>query len=210
MKYLFVILIASAMSLVPTKHVTAQVQQLEQLALDISKLAQMKSILTEMYKGYKILTGGYSTIKSIAEGNFNLHSAYLNGLLSVSPAVKKYVRVADIISAEANLISEYKAAQSAFSHSGMFSASELNYFTSVFSNLYNQSLNNLDELTMVLTDNELRASDAERLNAIDHIYDDLQNKLSFLRVFNGRAGVLASQRQHDLQDNSNLKSLFGN
>ena len=198
------------LSMLPTHRADAQVQQLEQLALDIEKLAQMKSILSEMYKGYEILTGGYNTIKSIAEGNFNLHSAYLNGLLSVSPAVKNYVRVADIISSEATLVSEYKAALKGFSGSGLFSPTELNYFSTVFSNLFNQSLNNMDELVMILTNSELRASDAERLNAIDHIYNDMQDKLSFLRMFNGQAGVLASQRQHDLQSNNILKSLYGN
>jgi hypothetical protein len=198
------------LSMLPTHRANAQVQQLEQLALDIEKLAQMKSILSEMYKGYEILTGGYNTIKSIAEGNFNLHSAYLNGLLSVSPAVKNYVRVADIISSEATLVSEYKAALKGFSGSGLFSPTELNYFSTVFSNLFNQSINNMDELVMILTNSELRASDAERLNAIDHIYNDMQDKLSFLRMFNGQAGILARQRQHDLQSNNILKSLYGN
>lgn len=186
-----------------------QAKELEQLALDIEKLSEMKSILSEMYKGYEILSGGYNTIKSLAEGNFNLHSAYLNGLLQVSPAVKNYVRVADIISDQATLVSEYKSAYSAFSSSGAFTAAELNYITGVYANLFNKSLDNLDELVMVLTDSKLRASDAERLSDIDHIYNDMQDKLSFLRMFNGKAGILASGRQQSIQDNSNLKSLFG-
>ncbi len=208
MKLLMTGLAIAFLSVIP-RSAFCQVQELEQLALDIEKLAQMKSILTEMYKGYEILSGGYNTVKSLAEGNFNLHSTYLNGLLQVSPAVKNYVRVADIISAQATLVSEYKSAYSAFSKSGSFSATELNYLTGVYANLFNKSLDNLDELIMVLTDNKLRASDAERLNDIDHIYNDIQDKLSFLRMFNGKAGILASQRQQGLQDNSNLKSLFG-
>ncbi len=187
----------------------AQVEELEQLALDVEKLAQMKSILTEMYKGYQILTGGYNTIKSLAEGNFNLHSTYLTGLLEVSPAVKNYVRVADIISAQATLLSEYKAALNSWKSTGSFSASELNYFSQVYSNLVSRSLDNLDELVMVLTSNQLRANDAERLAAIDHIYNDMQDKLAFLRAFNGKTGALAAQRQHDQQQNHLLQSLYG-
>jgi DNA repair ATPase RecN len=208
MKSLFIGLMVTLLAIIP-RSAFCQVQELEQLALDIEKLAQMKSILSEMYKGYEILSGGYNTIKSLAEGNFNLHSAYLNGLLQVSPTVKSYVRVADIISAQATLVSEYKSAYTAFSKSGSFSATELNYITGVYANLFNQSLNNLDELVMILTDSKLRASDAERLNGIDHIYNDIQDKLSFLRMFNSKAGILATQRQQGLQDNSNLKSLFG-
>lgn len=191
------------------KTACAQVQELEQLALDIQKLAQMKSILTQMYRGYEILTSGYNTIKSIAKGNFNLHSAYLNGLLQVSPAVKSYVRVADIIASQKTLVSEYKSTLSTLTSSGKFSADELNYITSVYSNLFNRSLDNLDELVMILTDNKLRASDAERLTSIDRIYADMQDKLSFLRLFNGRAAILGAQRKQEAADLSRLQTLIG-
>ena len=190
-------------------HAEAQVQELEQLALDIEKLAQMKSILSEMYKGYQILTGGYNTIKSIAEGNFNLHSTYLNSLLSVSPSIKNYVRVADIISSQATLVSEYKNSLTAFKSSGAFSPGELSYFSNVYANLFNKSIDNLDELLMILTDSDLRMSDAERLVSIDRIYNDMQDKLAFLRQFDARAGILANQRQHQAQDLNVLRNLYG-
>jgi hypothetical protein len=50
-----------------------------------------------------------------------------------------------------------------------YSASTLDYFSSLSANLLSASLRNLDELTMVLTPGELRMSDAERLAAIDRI-----------------------------------------
>src|SRR5258708_29749262 len=209
MKKIIIPLILLFVGLSLSLRSSAQAQELEQLALDIEKLVQMKSILKEMYTGYQILTGGYNTIKNLAQGNFNLHSAFLNSLLTVNPAVKNYVRVADILASQATLVSEYKAALSHFSGSGAFSASELNYFTGVYSNLFNKSLDNLDELVMVLTDSKLRMSDAERLASIDHLYYDMQDKLAFLRQFNGRAGVLEVQRQHEMLEINKLKSLYG-
>jgi hypothetical protein len=200
----FLILIAF-----PAAKAAAQVQQLEQLALDVEKLAQMKSILTEMYTGYKILTTGYDQVKSLAEGNFNLHNAFLNSLLAVSPNVKSYVRVADIISAQLTLISQYKSALSAFNGSGAFSVDELNYMSQVYGNLVDRSIDNLDELAMILTDNQLRMSDAERLSAIDHIYSDMQGKVNFLSQFNNQAGMLANQRQAKQQEYGTLQNLFG-
>jgi DNA repair ATPase RecN len=194
---------------VPSIRAAAQVQELEQLALDIEKLAQMKSILNEMYDGYKILTQGYDAVRNLAKGNFDLHSVFLNSLLSINPSVKSYVRVADIISSQTTLVSEYKSAMSAFSHSGSFSPAELNYLASVYSNLVDKSIDNLDELVMVLTDSELRMSDGERVITIDHIYNEMQEKLNFLRQFNGRAGVLASQRQATLHQLNTLQSLIG-
>jgi len=188
---------------------SAQWLELQQLALDIQKLGQMKSILQEMYQGYQILTGGYNTIKDLAQRNFNLHNTFLTGLLSVSPAVRNYVRVADIIQAQSTLITEYKKAQQRFAQSGAFSATEMGYIGTVYANLVNKSLDNLDELLLVLTGNSLRMSDAERLVSIDRIYTDMESKVNFLRRFNGQAAALGSQRQLLLQENTTLKGLFG-
>src|SRR5580692_2717144 len=96
------------------KNVHAQSYEVERLILDIQKLAQMKNILTDLYKGYEILNTGYNTIKNISEGNFNLHKAFLDGLLAVSPAVKNYQKALDIIDYESRIVSEYKSALSRF------------------------------------------------------------------------------------------------
>src|SRR5437879_1265686 len=72
-------------------------QDLEQLSLDYRKLAGLKSILKQMYTGYAMLNKGYKAVKEVSQGNFSLHEAFLDGLLIVSPAVRKYPRVADII-----------------------------------------------------------------------------------------------------------------
>lgn len=187
----------------------AQAQELAELALDIEKLSELKSILTEMYDGYKILTSGYNAIKDIAQGNFSMHQLFLNGLLSVSPTVKKYARIVDIINSQQTLVSEYKTAMANFKGLHLFSSSDINYLQSVYDNLIDRSLQNLDELVMIITDNQLRASDAERMNAIDRIYKDMEDKLEFLRDFNNKTGLLAAQRQKSLQENQSLQRLYG-
>lgn len=187
----------------------AQAQELEELALDIQKLSALKSILKEMYDGYKILTTGYNTIKDITQGNFSMHKLFLDGLLSVSPTVKKYTRIVDIISGEQTLVTEYKTAMTHFRGLQIFNNGDLAYLQSVYDNLFSRSLQNLDELAMIITDNQLRASDAERMSAIDRIYKDMEDKLEFLRHFNNNAGLLATQRQRALDENQTLQSLYG-
>ena len=188
---------------------SAQWLELQQLALDIEKLSRMKAMLQEMYKGYQILSNGYNTIKDLAEGNFDLHNTFLNNLLAVNPSVKNYIRVADIIKSQATLTAEYKKAQSQFTQSGVFSTGELHYFTTVYTNLFNKSIDNLDALVKILTNNTLRMSDAERLSAIDRLYIDMQDKISFLRQFNGQAAAVGLRRQQLLRENTTLQNLFG-
>ena len=79
----------------------------------------------------------------------------------------------------------------------------------VYSNLFNKSLQNLDELTMVITAGKLRMSDDERLNAIDRIYIDMGDKLVFLRTFNKENNVLAIQRGREMVDTKVSKKLNG-
>jgi hypothetical protein len=73
-------------------NVSAQSDEAQQLLLNVEKLAQFKEILRDMKKGYEIVSNGYNTIKDISKGSFNLHDAFLNALLQISPTVKKYAR----------------------------------------------------------------------------------------------------------------------
>jgi len=209
MKKVAIILFIIILGVGKVQPAHAQAQELEELALDIEKLSTLKSILKEMYDGYKILTAGYNTIKDIAQGNFSMHKLFLNGLLSVSPTVKQYARIADIIKGQQTLVSEYKTALTHFKSLQVFNSSDISYLQSVYDNLFKRSLQNLDELLMVITDNQLRASDAERMNAIDRIYTDMEDKVEFLRHFNNSAGLLATQRQKALEENRSVQRLYG-
>lgn len=74
---------------------------------------------------------------------------------------------------------------------------EIDYMEKVYSNVSKQSLNNLDELLMVTTASKLRMSDDERLKAIDAIFSDVQDKLTFLGSFNNSTKALAVQRMKE-------------
>ena len=189
-------------------RLAAQSQEMQQLLLNIEKLAQFKQILTDMKKGYQILSGGYNTIKELSQGNFSLHETFLDALMRVSPTVRNYRRVGEIVKYQLLLVKEYKSAFEGFRNSGNFSPAEIAYFSNVYSNLLNQSLRNLDELVTVITANTLRMTDEERLTAIDKVYADMQDKLLFLRSFNNNTTVLAIQRAKELNDVRVMRSIY--
>jgi hypothetical protein len=202
------ILVVLLMMLLTPVKTLAQYQEMQQLLLNIEKLAQFKQILSDMKKGYEILTGGYKAVKDMTQGNFTLHKTFLDALLQVSPAVKKYKRVGDIINYQILMIKESKIAFKRFSNSKRFSQKEIDYFEKVYGNLVKESLRNLDELTIVITANKLRMSDDERLKAIDAIYLEMQDKLQFLRNFNASSNILALQRDKEHNDVNALRSIY--
>ncbi|MDB5119754.1 MAG: hypothetical protein JWN56_972 [Sphingobacteriales bacterium] len=186
----------------------AQSTEVQQLLLNYEKLTQLKNILTDMKKGYMIVSDGYNTIKNISEGNFNLHDAFINGLFLINPAIKNYERISDILTAQKNIVTEYKRAFLKFKRSGTFTASEIEYLGKVYSNLFDLSLQNLDELATIITSSKLSMSDNERLAAIDKIFADTQDKLEFLRDFNNDINILAIQRQKEKSDIKVSQKLF--
>lgn len=195
-KCLYLLLLFCALGI----SVRAQSQEAQQLLLNVEKLSQLKNILADMKKGYQVVSGGYNTIKNISQGNFSLHEVFLDGLMLVSPEVKKYRRVADILNYQKNIISEYKSAFKRFNASENFNPTEIDYLGRVYKRLFDQSLDNLDELAMVITSAKLRMSDDERLQAIDRIFADVQDKLVFLRDFNSKATSLSLAREKQKSD----------
>jgi hypothetical protein len=206
-KYLLILPIALLSFTSARSQTIAQLA--EQLSLDVQKLTELKTILNDMYTDYEVIDKGYTEIKNIAAGNFNLHKTFLDGLLLVSPAVRDDPRIMDILNAEYSIVSEYKAANSRFGADGHFTPSELSYLSDTYNTLIRQSGKSVDELTMVITNDHLRLSDAQRLRAIDRVYAGILRQLSFLRRFNNDISVQAMQRAKAAGDIGTLKSLYG-
>lgn len=184
-------------------------QCIQQLALDYQKLSGLKQVLGQLYTDYHILAGGYSAVKAASEGNFDVHKAFLDGLLVVSPAVRRYPRIADILRDQSLLLESYHAAWSGFRESGHFSPDELAYMLGVYNDLASASLKTLSELMVVLSNGGMRMNDAERLSAIDRIYLGSRGQLDFLNSFNDHSYRLAQERSAEDNDRRTLKTLYG-
>jgi DNA repair ATPase RecN len=208
MKKLIIILGIALLSIPMTNKAKAQADEIAQLLLNVEKLAQFEQILSDMKKGYEILSGGYTTIKDLSQGNFSLHKTVLDALMEVSPTVKNYKRVANIINYQIILVKEYKSAFNRFKRDNNFNQQELAYLGRVYENLFKQSLNNLDDLVTIITANKLRMSDDERLRAIDKIFADMQDKLLFLRYFNNNTTVMAVQRAKERNDANTMRLIY--
>lgn len=187
--------------------VFSQSQEAKQLLLDVEKLAQFKQMLSDLEKGYKILSGGYEAIKNISQGNFNLHQTFLDGLLKVSPTVQQYERIADIINYQLRIVKEYKAAFNQFKADKNFTPNEIDYMGRVYNHLFNESVKSLNDLLTVITAGKLRMSDDERLNEIDHIWNEVQDQYAFLKNFNGSTAMLSQAREKEQQEVDVMRKL---
>lgn len=186
-----------------------QSQEAKQLLLDVEKLAQLKQMLAQMKTGYDILHKGYTSIKNISKGNFDLHKTFLDGLLQISPAVRKYKKIAEIIDFQLKIVREYKSAFAEFKTCKRFTTDEIDYMGKVYGNLFSESLKKLEELAMVITAGELRMSDDERLKAIDKIHADVVDQYTFLNEFNNSTALLSAQRDNEQREIDLMRKLHG-
>jgi uncharacterized protein (UPF0297 family) len=200
MKTITALIIMISFLLLSSGRTFGQSEEVQQLLLNVEKLAQLKQILNDLYKGYEIVSKGYNTINNISKGNFNLHKAFLDGLMEVSPAVRNYSKVEGIISKQVTIVKEYKSAFNRFKANRNFTSQELDYLSNVYQNLFNKSLKDLEALAMVLTAGDLRMTDDERRSSIDTIYKSTEEKLDFLIHFNNSASIIAIQRAKDTKD----------
>lgn len=185
----------------------AQAAETQQLLLNLEKLAQFKKILQNMYDGFKLISNGYNAVKDISEGNFKLHKVFLDGLADVSPAVKKYKRIADIIDYQLRIVNDSKKVLQQFRSDKQFNTTELNYLATVYDNLIRQTLKHVEELLLVVTAGKLRMSDDERLAAIDRIFASVESQYSFVREFSNSTKLLSIQRKSEQKQIDRMRLL---
>ncbi|WP_341836814.1 TerB family tellurite resistance protein [Chitinophaga pollutisoli] len=209
MKTLLIAWLWIIIAFTPFSAVKAQEHEAAVLMLNLEKLNQLREILQKMYDGYRTLERGYGKVKDIASGNFKLHDLFLDGLYMVSPEVRKYYKIADIIQTQVSIAKSYRSAFRLFQKSGVYSPNQLEYIATVYTRLFDDSLRSLDELLLVVTARKLRMTDADRLAAIDRIHLDVEKKYTFLRTFNDQQKLLTIAKIKEKSELQTLRGLHG-
>ena len=170
----------------------------EQQRLKVQRLQEQivanKVFIDYAQKGYNIVTSGLQTIQDIKGGEFRLHINFFDSLTIVNPRIPVMRRVADIIAGQFRIIKNTKQALAAIRASEQFTASELDYCTKVSDNLLIECLKSIDMLVMLITNGAVSMSDGERIQWIDNLYADMQEKISFTASFSDEMSILALQR----------------
>jgi hypothetical protein len=187
----------------------SQTQAIEQLQLNIEKLAQFRTMLTNMYKTYSILENGYSTIKNISQDNFKMHQLFIDGLSMISPAVKKSVAIAQILEIQVKIVSEYKSTYKQVLAGKLFTESEIRELENAYDGILSKTSRNLEVLTKIITPHELQMTEAERLNSLEQLAADMKQQLTQLRGFAKQAKTVMVLRSKSKKDGELLRNSYG-
>lgn len=209
------IILATALAAVCFKPLAAQTsnewfnQKSTQKKYLLQQIAALQVYFGYAKKGYNIVSGGINTIRNIKNGDLNLHRDFFNRLKNVNPAIRRYVKVADIIAYQAKIIKQTKVTLQQIRETKQFTEAELDYCKQVFDTLLDGCLKTVEELILVTTSGELEMKDDERLKRIDRIYADIQDKYSFTCSFSEEISLLAVQRLGEQKEINRSKLING-
>lgn len=209
MKKIVIILVMTLLSCAVEAQTTAEWtrQKKTQRKYLLQQIAALKVYTGYVSKGYSVAKNGLNVINRIKEGDFTLHKTNLEKLSAINPTIRRYTKIAAILSLQKEIAGKCARSIRQFKNSRQFTPGEINYINDVCSKLLSDCADNLDKLLQVINNGRLNMTDDERIAMIDSIYTDLQDKQIFVRSFCGRTTTLMLQRQSDLNDITISKKL---
>ncbi|WP_235964487.1 conjugal transfer protein TraI [Pedobacter gandavensis] len=224
MKKYMVILPLSAITLLVglPKNANAQIAVMEVIKAGVKKVIKAVDLKIQrlqnetiwLQNAQKVLENQLSKLKltEIAdwtEKQKNLYSQYYDELWKIKSAIAYYKRIKDLTVKQVAIVDEYKWAWNLFKQDKHFNVDELNYMEKVYKGILEESINNLDQILLVISSLKTQMSDAERLIIINKAADQMDANYTDLKKFNSQNISTSIQRANSLDETARLKEIYG-
>lgn len=174
----------------------------------LQQIAALAVYAKDIKSGYKIVSGGLATIHDAKNGEFNLHRQYFSSLSSVNTGIKSSGKVQAITNYQQDIEQCLGHMLSVSRRSSVLSGEDKAYLQSVADHMRASCISDLDDLSMLITDDRVQMKDDERIRRIDRIYSDMQDKDVFSRRFASQAIQLSNQKAAHHKELAGLKQLY--
>lgn len=138
----------------------------------------------------------------------DLYKDYYEELARVKSAITYYKRIKEITAKQTRLISEYERAWNLIRQDNHFNASELDYIQEVYSGILGQSVQNIDQIFLVLDSFTTQMSDLKRLEIINNAADRIDDNYESLMLFNKQNMLVRLQRAKISNDVNKVKEFY--
>lgn len=160
----------------------------------INQIVALQAYIEVAKKGYEIYDKGLNLIGRIKDGEFSLHNDFFLSLKGINPEIARYARVADIIQLQVRIAKRYSSTMKHARKGPDFSAREVSYLDRVFNRLLDDCVLLVDELIELTTSGKLELEDDQRLQRIDQLYAEMQDKYDFAERFGSEVILLGYSR----------------
>ncbi|MEZ7507255.1 conjugal transfer protein TraI [Flavobacterium sp. Arc2] len=139
----------------------------------------------------------------------DLYKNYYEELMKVKSIISYYQRIRDITQKQVRLVNEYERAWDLIRQDPHINVTELEHMHKVYSGILNESLNNIDQIFLILDSFTIQMSDAKRLEIINNAADQIEANYDDLRLFNRQNRQLSLQRAKTKHDVDAIKKFYG-
>jgi len=221
-KLLAVVLLALCFMVSPVQNANAQIPIMEIIKQAITKvivavdlkIQRLQNKTIWLQNAQKVLENKMSELKLTeisgwVEKQRAQYANYFDELWRIKAALGYYQRIKDIIEKQLQLVNEYKGAWALFKQDKNFTADEMDYMQEVYNGIMDESIQNLDQLSLVINAFVTQMSDAKRMEIINEVDSKLDENLNDLRDFNNQNKMISLQRASEKGDIETVKKLYG-
>jgi len=182
-------------------------------AMDIAVQKSQNATL-QLQNAQRVLEDAMSKLKlneitDWANKEKSLFTDYYDALAKVKTVISAYQKVKEIISIQADLVSEYKEAYRLFKNDPHFNPDEISYMYNVYTGMINRSIDNLDELMMVANSFETKMTDGKRLELIADVTHKMETVRTQLLQFNRQNMQVSVNRSASEEEANAVKRYYG-
>lgn len=134
---------------------------------------------------------------------------YYEELAKVKAIISYYQRIRDITQKQVRLVNEYQHAWQLIQQDDHFTSDEIEYMSEVYSGILEESLNNIDQITLIVQSFTTTMSDAKRLEIINNAADQVDANYDDLMRFNQQNVLLSLSRAKTSIEVQTVKKLYG-
>ena len=134
---------------------------------------------------------------------------YYEELAKVKAIISYYQRIRDITQKQVRLVNEYQRAWQLIQQDDHFTPDEIEYMSEVYSGILEESLNNIDQITLIVQSFTTTMSDAKRLEIINNAADQVDANYDDLMRFNQQNVLLSLSRAKTSIEVQTVKKLYG-
>ena len=138
-----------------------------------------------------------------------LYKDYFEELQKVKPVLTFYYKVKEITQLQLALTQQYKKSMDGIRKDLHFTPAEVNYMQAVYSGIIDESLKNLDGLSLAINPFSTQMSDEKRMEIIDAIKEGIQTNLEDIKAFSSQNIQLSLARAKDQRESSLVRTLYG-
>ncbi|SIN78045.1 conjugal transfer protein TraI [Chitinophaga niabensis] len=139
----------------------------------------------------------------------NLYKEYFEELNKVKLLITYYQRIREITAMQIALVEEYKQAWRQIRNDKHFTPQEIIDIGRYYDGILNETIQNLEQLGMVINSFKTQMSDAKRLMIINQVADQVEQNFTDLRRFTASNKSESLKRAHSLQEIETVKMMYG-